>query len=252
MMGRIHLLAVAGGVVAVVKPAGLPTQAPAGIDSAERQVRQMLAHRESSGPAGTESAAYLGVPHRLDRAVSGVLLFAATPRAARKLSRQFERREVRKTYRAIVVPQSAAHPPEGLGLDATEWRDWIEKVPNEPRARRAEAADAPDAREAITRVRVLGMSAVNVAHLMLELEPLTGRMHQLRLQAACRGLPILGDVLYGGPVGSDAAAADDPRARPIALHAWRIEYTDPDSGERITREAPLPDWWPAVEPPPTS
>jgi 23S rRNA pseudouridine1911/1915/1917 synthase len=247
-MGIIHLVAAAGGVVAVVKPAGLPTQAPAGIDSAERQVRDLLAGQRTSGPAVTESAPYLGVPHRLDRAVSGIMLFAATPRAARKLSRQFERREVKKTYRAIVAPQAGAVLPPGVGLEPAEWRDWIEKVPDEPRARRAESADAPGAREAITRVRVLGTSAVNATHLMLEFEPLTGRMHQLRLQAACRGLPIVGDELYGGPTGIGAAAAEDPRASPIALHAWRIEYTDPDSGERITREAPVPEWWPAIAP----
>lgn len=247
-MGLIHLVAAAGGIVAVVKPSGLPTQAPAGIDSAETQVRRLLNDPAWPVRPMTASSPYLGVPHRLDRAVSGIMLFATTPRAARKLSRQFERREVKKTYRAIVAPQSAMHLPEGLGVDATEWRDWIEKVPDEPRARRAESANAPGAREAITHVRMLGASAVNATHLMLELEPLTGRMHQLRLQAACRGLPIVGDELYGGPTGIDAAPAEDPRARPIALHAWRIEYTDPDSGERITREAPLPEWWPPLEP----
>ncbi|MGB8854201.1 MAG: RluA family pseudouridine synthase [Pirellulales bacterium] len=247
-MGAIHLMGAAAGVVAVVKPAGLPTQAAAGVDSAERQVRRLLADPQWLGKPVSESAVYLGVPHRLDRAVSGIMLFAATPRAARKLSRQFERREVTKTYRAVVTLQAAAPLPEGLGLDSTEWQDWIEKVPNEPRARRAESAHAPGAREAITRVRMLGTSAVNATHLVLEFEPLTGRMHQLRLQAACRGLPILGDELYGGPAGIDGTPADDPRARPIALHAWRIAYTDPDSGERITREAPLPEWWPAVEP----
>jgi 23S rRNA pseudouridine1911/1915/1917 synthase len=252
MMGSIHLVAAAGGVVAVVKPAGLPTQALAGIDSAESQVRQLLVGQRAGGPAVTESAPYLGVPHRLDRAVSGIMLFAATPRAARKLSRQFERREVKKTYRAVVAAPAAAALPEGLGFEATDWRDWIEKVPDEPRARRAESANAPGAREAITRVRLLGMSAVNATHLMLEFEPLTGRMHQLRLQAACRGLPILGDELYGSPAGFDGGTADDPRARSIALHAWRIEYTDPDSGERITREAPLPEWWPPPAMPPES
>lgn len=251
-MGIIHLVAAASGVVAVVKPSGLPTQAPPGIDSAETQVRRLLTDPAWLGHPVTESCSYLGVPHRLDRAVSGIMLFATTPRAARKLSRQFERREVKKTYRALVAPQAAARQAECLGRETTEWRDWIEKVPDEPRARRAESAHAPGAREAVTIVRRLGLSAVNAGHAAIELEPLTGRMHQLRLQAACRGLPIVGDEVYGGPTGIDAAAADDPRARPIALHAWRIEYTDPESGERITREAPLPTWWPPLEMPPAS
>jgi len=228
------------GVVALCKPAGIATQAPPGIDSLERWLR---------GRLGIGAKGYVGVPHRLDRSVSGVVLLTATPRAARKLSRQFERREVKKTYRALVALREGGLLPAGLGLEPVEWRDWIEKVPDEPRARRAESADAPGARESVTPVRMLGTSAVNHTHIGLEFEPLTGRMHQLRLQSACRGLPILGDELYDGPTEIDAAAADDPRGRPVALHAWRTEYTDPDSGERITREAPLPEWWPALEPP---
>ena len=248
-MGCIRLVAASAGIVAVVKPAGLPTQAPAGIDSAEHQVRRMLA---ADGPPGRPCSAesiYLGVPHRLDRAVSGVLLFAVTPRAARKLSRQFERREVRKTYGALVAPRADAHLPPGVGFEPAEWRDWIEKVPDEPRARRAESAESPAAREAITRARTLAASSAHAAYALLEFEPLTGRMHQLRLQAACRGLPIVGDELYGGPAGIAGVMVDEPRSRPIALHAWRIEYTDPESGERVTREAPLPEWWPAGGPP---
>jgi 23S rRNA pseudouridine1911/1915/1917 synthase len=248
MTEGIRLVAAAGGVVAVVKPAGLPTQAAMGIDSAESQMRRLLADPAWLGPVVPATPGYLGVPHRLDRAVSGMLLFAVTPRAARKVSRQFERREVRKTYRAVVAPlDGVALPPCG-DAGPIEWRDWIEKVPDEPRARRSDAGESPTAREAITRVRVLGASALNTAQLVLEFEPVTGRMHQLRLQAACRGLPIVGDHLYGGTGEWGGLVADDPRARPIALHAWRIEYTDPESGQRTVREAPLPAWWPAVEP----
>jgi len=75
--------------------------------------------------------------------------------------------------------------------------------------------------------------------------PVTGRMHQLRVQAASRGLPIVGDELYGGPPLGDGDGDGDERERPILLHAWRIDYADPDSGERVTVEAPLPDHWPA-------
>jgi len=87
------IVARASGVVAVEKPAGLPTQAPPGIPSLESWLRFR---------AGAASA-YLGVPHRLDRAVSGIMLFAESPRAARQLSRQFERRESVKRYLASVT-----------------------------------------------------------------------------------------------------------------------------------------------------
>jgi len=179
----------------------------------------------------------VGVPHRLDRAVSGVLLLAVTPRAARKLSRQFERREIAKTYLALLT---------GPGVDAVAsgqeaaWRDWIVKIPDEPRGRIA-TADEPGARAAETRVRFLGRPRPGV--LGVRFEPLTGRMHQLRVQAAARGLPIVGDSLYGA--SPEPAAPAEPRRRPIALHAWRITYADPDTGEIIGVEAPPPRGWPA-------
>ena len=174
--------------------------------------------------------------------MSGVVLLAVTPRAARTLSRQFERRQVRKTYLAI-VSVAAGGPPTAEAGTVTEWRDWLAKVVDEPRARIAAEADE-EAREAVTMVRVAG--TLSDATWLLELEPCTGRMHQLRVQAASRGLPIVGDALYGSrlPFGGVPDAAE-PRLRPIALHAWRIEYQDPGSHQRVHVEAPLPSWWPA-------
>jgi 23S rRNA pseudouridine1911/1915/1917 synthase len=233
-MEAISIMGERAGVIAVAKPAGLPTQAPAGIPSAESWLRQRL-YGESDG-------GYLGVPHRLDRAVSGVLLMAATPRAARKLSRQFERREIRKTYLAVSAHTDGAPaelPPKGT--EPAIWRDAIEKISDEARARIVDASSV-GSREAVTRAWLRRQDRES-GLLLLELEPLTGRMHQLRLQAASRGLPIVGDAMYGGPVLADATGID-PRERPILLHAWRINYTDPDSAEPITVEAPLQTHWP--------
>lgn len=241
------VLAIASGVVAVDKPAGLPTQAPAGIDSAESWLRRWLA--AGNLPDARAYNGYVGVPHRLDRPVSGVLLLAATPRAARKLSRQFERRQIEKTYLAIL--DNGERSGEWLRLEQAgalglEWRDFIEKIPDEPRAR-VTVADLPAAREAVTRARLIAPLAAG--RLLVELAPHTGRMHQLRLQASVRELPVVGDPLYGGPEGDAAgwAAAhpDDPRARPIALHAWRIRYTDPDTLAPVMIQSPLPAFWPA-------
>lgn len=221
------ILLQASGVVAVGKPAGVATQAPPGIDSLERWLRDHLA----VGAAG-----YVGVPHRLDRSVSGVVLFAATPRAARKLSRQFERREIAKTYLAVVERRIGA--AEARVHAEVEWRDVLRKVPEEARSEIVTAAD-PGGREAITVVRPLADTA-DGGQTLVELAPLTGRMHQLRLQASSRGLPIVGDELYGGtPLGTG-----ESRDRPILLHAWRIAYDDPDTAARIVVEAPLPDHWP--------
>jgi 23S rRNA pseudouridine1911/1915/1917 synthase len=238
---RIRVLQEASGVVALWKPAGWPTQAPSGIPSAESWLRDRLMAPGTPG--------YLGVPHRLDRAVSGVLLFAKTPRAARQLSRQFERRQVLKRYLAIVMAVDGDR--DALPAPGTKavWRDFIEKIPDRAQARLV-AADAVGGREAVTEVQLL--TALTNAQFLLELAPLTGRMHQLRLQAASRGLPIVGDDLYGTPRADWPAASvaeqaeADPRSRPIALHAWQIGYTDPDSRQAVTIEAPLPSYWPAA------
>jgi len=251
----MRIIRESAGVIAVWKPAGIATQAPPGIPSAEAWLRARL--------HGGDPRGYVGVPHRLDRGVSGVVLFAATPRAARKLSRQFERRQIRKTYLAVVAatPRGAAHaeelargavgtacaagPPAGHGPAGTRWHDFLVKVPDEPRARIA-TADEPQAREAVTFARLVRRVAED--SLLLELEPVTGRMHQLRLQAATRGLPMLGDDLYGGPVvpwgEGEPPAVAGPGDERIALHAVRIAYADPDAGDAVVVEAPLPDSWP--------
>jgi 23S rRNA pseudouridine1911/1915/1917 synthase len=240
MMGPQICLEVSG-VVAVIKPAGLPTQAPPGIDSLELWLRSELP------PGG-----YLGVPHRLDRAVSGVMLFAVTPRAARQLSRQFERRHIAKTYLAVIERGDAG----GLsrGQDAVDndgwdtWIDWLAKIPDQPRARLA-TADEPGSRQAQTRARHIGSFAApdGASLAMLQLEPRTGRMHQLRVQAASRGMPIVGDTLYGARCGWAAESGGGDREREaIALHAWRIAFTDPETKEPRAIEAPLPESWPAA------
>jgi 23S rRNA pseudouridine1911/1915/1917 synthase len=236
-----HVMQEVNGVVAVWKPAGLATQAPPGIPSVESWLRRRL-HGESL-------RGYVGVPHRIDRGVSGVVLFAATPRAARKLSRQFERREVRKTYLAIVDCTDASHDTvERMQAELVTWRDTIGKIPEEARARIV-PADETGGREAVTQARLL--CRLPPDSLLLELAPVTGRMHQLRLQAAARGLRIVGDDLYGvadaawtQPRGSEPAGVEDPRKRPIGLHACRIVYADPDTGSEVTVEAALPGYWP--------
>lgn len=230
----ITILHDASGVLAIAKPAGLPTQAPQGIASVESMIREhlfdetvavALAAGQRRHPGG-----FLGVPHRLDRAVSGVLLLATTPRAARQLSRQFERRQITKTYLAIVASQDASMV-EG---HAFEWRDMIRKVPDMPRAE-VVLDGSPDAREAITTGRVL---ASRDQQRLLALEPLTGRMHQLRIQAATRGMPVAEDILYGSV---EASHESDERSSPISLHAWRIAFTDPDTSQPIEVVCPPPD-----------
>src|SRR5205814_3201210 len=107
-------------LIAVSKPAPLLTQAPAGVPSLEAMVKAYLKAKHAK-PAGV----YLGIPHRLDRPVSGVIVFARNTKAARRVHKQFQEHTVRKVYWAAVAGEVAP--------DAGVWDDWVRKVPAEAR-----------------------------------------------------------------------------------------------------------------------
>jgi 23S rRNA pseudouridine1911/1915/1917 synthase len=223
--------------LAALKPAGLSTQAPRGIDSLEMRVRDWLQGQAERGETPADSI-YLGLPHRLDRPVAGVILFAKTRRAARIISRQFERRQVRKIYWACV--EGTVEPTEGT------WTDFVRKVPGEPRVE-VTNAQTPAAQQAVLHYRTLGALALDSSRdgSWLEIELETGRMHQVRIQAASRGHPVLGDGLYGATT-SFGPQAIDPRERTIALHAHSLTFRHPESNEPLTITAPLGAAWTAL------
>jgi len=222
----IQILLEDGPCLAVCKPSGLPTQAPPGIDSLERRIKAFLKRRDAP-----PHDAYLGIPHRLDRPASGAMIFATRRRAAHKLSKQFERREIKKIYWAWV--EGRPDPPAGT------WRDFLRKVYGEPRAE-VVSPDHPDARPAVLHYRTLA-SDTRGAWLEIELE--TGRTHQVRIQAASRGHPLFGDSQYGSQIPFGPQYADE-RLRAIALHARTLEFTHPTSKQRIAVTAPPPEFWP--------
>src|SRR5690242_48268 len=128
--------------VAVAKPAGLLTQGvPEGVPTLEAQVKAYLKHRYNK-PGNV----YLGIPHRLDRPVSGVVLFARNTKAARRLAEQFQGRQVTKIYWAAV--EGDVQPAEG------RWEDWLRKLPEEARSEKAEPGE-PGAKPAILDYRRL-------------------------------------------------------------------------------------------------
>jgi len=173
---------------------------------------------------------YLGIPHRLDRPVSGVMLFARNTKAARRLAEQFQKRQVTKVYWAAV--EGAVEPAEGA------WEDWLLKLREEARAQRVEP-QTPGARQALLRYHC---RAVGSGCSLLEIQTDTGRMHQIRVQAASRGWPVLGDVLYGSSA-SFGPPAESPRDRVIALHARSLTFLHPIRYQPITVTAPLPKAW---------
>jgi len=210
----------------VAKPAPLLTQGvPPAIPTLEGMVKDYL--KAKYHKAGN---VYLGIPHRLDRPVSGVVLFARNSKAAARLAEQFEKRRVIKTYWGAV---------EG-DIEAAEgtWTDWLRKIKEESRSEPVEEG-SQGARQALLRYRRLQPC---LGGCLAEFRPETGRMHQIRLQASLRGHPIRGDVQYGArlPFGP---AAPLPRDRIIALHARSLTFLHPIRYEPITVTAPLPESW---------
>lgn len=217
-----------GPCLVVCKPPGLSTQSPPGIDSLEVRIKAFLKERDQR-----PGYVYLGVPHRLDRPASGAIVFGKHSRATRRLARQFEHREVKKLYWAIVEGQVA--PAEGT------WEDYLWKVHGEARAE-VVAADHCEGRLAQLNYRTL---AGVPGGTWLEIELLTGRTHQVRIQAASRGYPVWGDAQYGSaiPFGPQH---EDARLRAIALHARSIEFRHPMTKEIVSATAAVADYWPQV------
>ena len=166
---------------------------------------------------------FLGVVHRLDRPVSGLVVFARTSKALPRLNRMFAQGEVHKTYWAIVGK-------EGKRMEGgwTTLEHWL--VRNEKQNKSyAYESERPDAKMARLRYRMIGESE---RYYLLEVELMTGRHHQIRCQLAKAGWPIKGDLKYG-------ARRSNPDGS-ISLMARRIEFIHPVSKEPIHAEAPLP------------
>jgi 23S rRNA pseudouridine1911/1915/1917 synthase len=219
----------------IVKPAGQFSQgtwAPTGEQTLEQEVRAYL---DPANPAGV----YLGIVHRLDRPVSGVLIWAKNPKAARRLSSQFEHRKVQKEYWAVVRPSAVgsaadlSRPFEASETSEETWTDWLTGAGTSGVVR-ALPEGSPGARQAVTRVSCARALRLPEGCRWLRLWPETGRTHQLRVQAAIRGLPILGDAVYG----SDRAFPQG-----IALHACCLRIRHPILHTPLEVFAPLPPDW---------
>ncbi len=206
--------------LAAAKPAPLPTQGAGGVPSLEAVVKNYLRVRHHK-----TGNVYLGIPHRLDRPVTGVVLFARTTKAAQRLAEQFAGRQVHKVYWAVV--EGDVQPDEGV------WEDWLRKAPEEARAERV-SPDTPGAKHAVLRYR---RRFLTPAGTLLEIELETGRTHQIRVQAAARGCPVVGDTLYG---------AARPFGESIALHARGLTFLHSIRYEPVTVTAPLPEAWERV------
>ena len=226
----LEILLEDGPLMAVNKPGGLLTLGvPSNIPTLVGQVEAYLKAKHQK-----QGNVYLGVPHRLDRPVSGVIVFARNSKAAARLAEMFRDRQVRKIYTAIVERP----PDEPTG----ELRDWMLKVPDKAHVE-VVPQETPQAREAILRYKVLQAVPALGNAALIEIELLTGRMHQIRVQFANRGWPVIGDVQYGATTSLPLPPFDDPRDAPIALHASELTLKHPVRYDSLTITAPLPAWW---------
>ena len=206
-------------LLAVNKPAGLATMGTPGPRPTLLVVAKQYIKQKYDKPGNV----YLGVMSRLDAPVTGVVLLARTSKAARRMTEQFRSHQVEKTYWAIV--EGSVKP---AGETCVDW------VGQDERHRRMHVVGPklPGAKQA--RLAYRRLAAVE-GDSLLEVELETGRKHQIRLQLAHRGHPILGDRKYGSlrkwPSG-------------IALHARRLVIAHPVGGEPLEVTAPLPGGWP--------
>jgi len=226
---RLEILYEDNHCLVVSKPAGLLSQADATGDPCLVE----LARDDLKARYRKPGNVYLALLHRLDRPTSGAVLLARTSKAAARLAAQFRAGTVQKLYWAIVE----GRPPE---LAEGEWTDVVRK---ERALNRVEIVKPETSGGRIARVayrvqwREEGLAK-------LELRPLTGRGHQLRVQLAHRGMPIVGDRKYGA---RSALKAEGGRRR-IALHARELRFRHPTRGEEIAVVAPVPADWPEFWP----
>ncbi len=199
-------------ILALDKPAGLVVHPGAGHHQGT-VVHQLLARTVLSGLGGADRP---GIVHRLDEGTSGVLLIAKTDEAHQRLVQQFQERAIEKIYLALV---------EGV-VDEDEGR--IEGPLGRDPAHRQRMRIISGGKFALTEFRVLKRFSKSS---LLEVRPLTGRTHQIRVHLRAISHPVVGDALYGKKRGAER----------LMLHAWQMKLAHPITGERLHLVAPLPE-----------
>jgi len=203
-------------LLAVAKRAGIRVQGDDTGDVTLHSKAKEYLKRKYEKPGGV----FLGIVHRLDRPVSGLVLFARTSKAASRLARAFRERKVQKTYLAIVLGM-----PDDL--EGT-LKGGIVRA-----GRKSRVVSGPSGREAVLRYKVIAhMSRMS----LLQVTPETGRHHQIRAQLAHAGYSVAGDVKYGAPEPLSENA--------IALHAWKLSLRHPVRDEELALQVNPPSFAP--------
>ena len=203
-------------LIAVNKHAGDIVQIDdTGDEPLDEQVKKYIAAKYNK-PNG----AFLGVVHRLDRPVSGVILFAKTSKALERINLMFKSREMKKTYWAVV--RNRPQPTEGNLVH------WLVKN-SQKNVTKAHDKEVAGSQRAELNYKLIG--ELN-GYYLLEVDPITGRPHQIRVQLSTLNCPIVGDNKYGYPRGS--------LKKSICLHARKLQFIHPVKKEPVSIFAPLP------------
>ncbi|MFN8287081.1 MAG: RNA pseudouridine synthase [Chitinophagales bacterium] len=212
-------------ILAVNKPAGVLVQPDKKGDEALEQILKQYIKEKYNKPGEV----FLGVCHRIDRPVSGVVLFARTSKALVRLNEMFKGREVTKTYWAVVQSK-----PPHQGDHLTHWLKKDEQK-NISRAYDHEVKGA-----ALCELEYRWLASSD-NYFLVEVNPLTGRHHQIRVQLSKIGCSIKGDIKYG--------AKRTNKDGSIHLHARRVQFMHPVKKEQVIITAPVPDEvvWKAFE-----
>ena len=192
---------------------------PSGESALENEIKAFIKARD-----GKPGEVFLGVVHRIDRPVSGAIIFAKTSKALSRMTLKIKEREFRKTYLAIVKNK----PPHEAG----ELSDYMVKNETQNKSYIV-SSSTKGAKLAQLRYRLIGASD---SYYLLEVELITGRHHQIRAQLAHMGCPIKGDLKYGFPRSNPDAS--------ISLHAYKLQFEHPTLKSLIEIKAPTPGGMP--------
>ncbi|MFD0748576.1 RluA family pseudouridine synthase [Mucilaginibacter calamicampi] len=203
-------------LIAVNKRAGDIVQVDeTGDEPLDEKVKKYIAQKYNK-PNG----AFLGVVHRLDRPVSGVILFAKTSKALERINNMFKAREMHKTYYAVV--RQRPNPISGTLVH------WLLKNPQK-NVTKAHDKEVKGSQRSELHYKLVGELD---GYYLIEVDPITGRPHQIRVQLSTLGCPIVGDNKYGYPRGS--------LRKSICLHARRLQFMHPVKNEPVLITAPVP------------
>ena len=219
---KVHILYEDNHLLLLSKPAGMATVPDSSGDFSLLDWGKAYLKKSRNKPGNV----FLGVVHRLDRPVSGIVCFAITSKAASRLSEQLRAKKFSKTYRAIVHNT----PP-----DSAKLIHWISKNRRKNIVKLYSSAPSNKTKAKIAKTE-LKLLESKKDYSLVELIPETGRPHQLRSQCADIGCPIVGDLKYGAP--------HPIPNRSIALHAYKLEFSHPTKKELISFKAPVPTYWP--------